>query len=118
MDDSFRGVYDASPTIKWTKSMERCFIDLMIEQVNRGTRVGRTFNVQDWAHMTKAFNAKLGLHCDMHFLEDRFFCLLKQHDDISNLLNHGGFVWDETLRMVMAENDVWEAYIKVHSSLY
>lgn len=95
--------------------MECFFIELMIEQVNRGNWVRNRFNEQAWTHMIEAFSAKLGLQCDKQFLEDQYFCLMKRHDDISSLLNHDGFAWDETLKMVVAENDVWEAYIKVYS---
>ncbi|KAI9106959.1 hypothetical protein K1719_022487 [Acacia pycnantha] len=110
----FPSVYDAASTIQWTESMECCFIDLMLEQVNQGNRVENRFNRLAWAHMIEAFSAKSGLQCDKQILEDQYFCLMKQHDDINCLLNHDGFVWDETLHMVIAENDVWEAYIKDH----
>lgn len=95
--------------------MKCCFIDLVIEQVNQGNRVENTFNQQAWTHMITAFNGKFGLQCDKQFLEDQYFCIMKQYEDISSLLNHDGFAWDETLQMVIAENDVWEAYIKVCS---
>ncbi|XP_054799451.1 uncharacterized protein LOC129303898 isoform X2 [Prosopis cineraria] len=111
---SFPRVYDAASIIEWTESMECCFFDLMIEQVNQGNRVGNKFNQQAWTHMIKAFSTKLGIQSDKQFLEDQYFCLMKQHSDISSLLNHDGFAWDETLQMVVAENDVWEAYIKDH----
>ncbi|XP_028807106.1 uncharacterized protein LOC114761834 isoform X2 [Neltuma alba] len=111
---SFPGVYNAASTIEWTESMECCFIDLMIEQVNQGNRVGNRFNQQAWIHMIKAFSTKLGLQCDKQLLEDQYFCLMKHHDDISSLLSHDGFAWDEALQMVIAENDVWEAYVKDH----
>ncbi|KAF7830367.1 L10-interacting MYB domain-containing protein [Senna tora] len=111
---SFPSVYDAASAIEWTESMECCFIDLMIEEVNQGNKIRNRFNEQAWTHMIEVFSAKLGLQCDKQFLEDQYFCLMKRHDDIRNLLNHHGFAWDETLQMIIAENDVWEAYIKDH----
>lgn len=85
----------------------------MIDQVNKENKVRNGFNEQAWTHMIGAFSSKLGLQCDKQFLEDQYFCLMKRHDDISNLLNHHGFSWNEALQMVIADNDVWEAYIKV-----
>ena len=90
----------------------------MIEQVNRGNRIGNLFNEQAWTHMTEAFSTKFGLQCDKQFLVDQYFCLMKQHDDISHLLSHSGFAWDETLETIIAENDIWDAYIKVFPSLH
>ncbi|XP_061365263.1 uncharacterized protein LOC133308635 [Gastrolobium bilobum] len=110
----FPNVYNAGSTIEWTESMECCFVDLMVEQVNRGNRIVNSFNEQAWTHMTEAFSTRLGLQCDKQFLVDQYFCLMKKYDDISNLLSHSGFAWDETLQTITADNDIWDAYIKDH----
>ncbi|KAK3211208.1 hypothetical protein Dsin_015914 [Dipteronia sinensis] len=96
----------------WTPPMDRYFIDLLIEQINEGNKIDHTFNEQSWAHIVGAFNEKFGLQCDKYILESRYFCLMKQHNDICNLLKHGGFVWDDTQQMVMGSDDAWETYIK------
>ena len=98
--------------------MECYFIYLMIEQVNRGNRVGSTSNEQSWIDMTEEFNARFGLQYDKHFLEDQHFRLMRRHHNITNLLNCDGFTWEKRRQMVIADNDVWEANIKVHSSLH
>ncbi|KAK7351341.1 hypothetical protein VNO77_10715 [Canavalia gladiata] len=110
----FAKVYYAGSAIEWTESMECCFVDLMIEQVNRGNRIGNIFNEEAWSHMVEAFSARLGLQCDKQFLIDHYFCLMKKHDDISNILSHDEFAWDEALQSIIAENDIWDAYIKDH----
>ena len=68
-------------------------------------------------HMVQAFNARWGLQSDKQVLMDQYFCLMKKHDDISNILSHSEFTWNETLQTLNAEDDVWDAYIKVWSSL-
>lgn len=97
----------------WTPQMDRYFIDLMMKQMNGGNKIGHTFTEQSWAQMIEAFNVKFGLQCDKYILESRYICLMRQHDDICNLLKHGGFVWDEAQQMVMGADDAWEAYVKV-----
>lgn len=94
--------------------MDRYFIGLMLEQVHEGNKVDHTFNEQAWAQMLVLFNQTFGLQCDKYVLEDRYICLTKQYDDVSNLLNLSGFAWDETQQMVTADDEVWEACIKVH----
>ncbi|XP_008220650.1 PREDICTED: L10-interacting MYB domain-containing protein [Prunus mume] len=98
----------------WTPAMDRYFIDLMLDQLHQGNKIDHTFNEQAWAHMLESFNMKFGLQCDKYVLEDRYLCLVKQHDYISILLNHSGFMWDESQQMITADNDTWEAYIKEH----
>ncbi|RZC06038.1 L10-interacting MYB domain-containing protein [Glycine soja] len=106
-------VYDAGSTIEWTESMECYFVDIMIEQVNRGNRIENLFNEEAWMHMVQAFNARWGLQSDKQVLMDQYFCLMKKHDDISNILSHSEFAWNETLQTINAEDDVWDAYIKI-----
>ena len=94
--------------------MERYFIDLMLDQMHRGSRIGHTFNKQAWTDMLTMFNAKFGSQYDKDVLKGRYTNLWKQFNDIKNLLGQSGFSWDETRQMVVADDDVWDAYIKVH----
>lgn len=115
-NDIFPNVYDAG--IEWTESMEHCFVELMVEQINKGNRIGSLFNEEAWVHMVEAFSARWGLQFDKQSLMDQYFYLMKKHDEISNILSQSGFAWDETLQTIIAGNDVWDAYIKVWSFLH
>lgn len=100
---------------EWTQSTELYLIDLLIDHAHRGNKVDNTFNEQAWADMVEAFNEKFGFQCNKYLLEHWYICLMKQHDDVSNLLSHSGFMWDESQQMVTADDDVWESYVKVLS---
>lgn len=93
--------------------MDRYFIDLMLEQLHRGNKIYGTYNEQAWTWMIASFNKKFGLICDKDVLEDRYLSLMKEYTDVLNLLNHNGFAWDEIDQTVIADDDVWMAYIKV-----
>lgn len=97
----------------WTMAMERYFIDLMLDQVHRGNRMGHTFNKQAWNDMLVMFNASFGSPYDVNVLKSRYTSLWKQFSDVKNLLDQNGFSWDSTRQMVVAERYVWDAYIKV-----
>lgn len=98
----------------WTPTMERYFIDLMLEHMHRGNRMGHTFNKQAWADMLLVFNAKFGSQYDKDVLKSRYTNLWKQFNDIKNLLGQSGFSWDETQQMVVADDHVWDTYIKAY----
>lgn len=98
----------------WTQTMERYFIDLMLDQVHRGNRMGHTFNKQAWADMHAMFNGKFGSQYEKDVLKSRYTVLWKQFNDMKNLLDQSGFSWDDTRKMVVADDCVWDAYIKVH----
>lgn len=97
----------------WTPTMERYFVDLMLEHIHRGNRTGHTFNKQAWIDMLAVFNAKFGSQYDKDVLKSRYTNLWKLFNDIKHLLGQNGFSWDETRQMVVADDYVWDAYIKV-----
>ncbi|GMP33927.1 hypothetical protein CsSME_00007028 [Camellia sinensis var. sinensis] len=98
----------------WTPTMERYFIDLMLDHMHRGNRTGHTFNKQAWTDMLSVFNAKFSSQYDKDVLKSRYTSLWKQFNDIKNLLGQSGFSWDESRQMLVADDYVWDAYLKVH----
>lgn len=96
--------------------MDRYLIDLMLEEVRRGNKVGHTFSEQAWACIIASFNKTFGPQYDKYTLENRYLSLMKEHNDIRNILNQRGFLWDEAFQRIIADDNVWEAYIKVHLS--
>lgn len=105
-------------TIDWTLQMDRHFIDLMLEQVHGGNKIDDTFNEQAWVHIITSFNEIFGLQDGKYELKNRYMVLMKQCDDINRILNQSGFAWDETRCTVVADDDVWDAYIKVVMSIF
>ncbi|KAJ4952155.1 hypothetical protein NE237_028987 [Protea cynaroides] len=116
----FEGMDEQDPPItdrlktKWTPPMDRYFIDLMMDQVNRGYKVGNAFRKEAWAHMLALFNARFGLGSDKEALRNRYRKLRMQYNALKTLLDHGGFRWDETRQMVTADDNVWDDYLKAH----
>lgn len=98
--------------------MERYFIDLMLEQLHGGNRSGHTFNKQAWTDMLMMFNTKFGSQYDKDVLKSRYTNLWKQFNDVKNLLSHSGFTWDGSRQMVIADDYVWDIYIKVKHFIY
>ncbi|XP_038700570.1 L10-interacting MYB domain-containing protein [Tripterygium wilfordii] len=99
-------------TVDWTEPMDCCFIDLLLKQVTGGNKIDQTFNEQAWAHMVDSFNSKFGVQYNKYILEARYTDLFQKHDDISNILSNSGFSWDEAQQLIIADNNIWEAYIK------
>ncbi|XVE62974.1 hypothetical protein DITRI_Ditri06bG0162500 [Diplodiscus trichospermus] len=98
--------------MNWTPTMERYFVDLMLDQIHRGNRLGHTFNKQAWTDMLSIFNVKFGFKYDRETLKSHFTNLWKQYNDVKNLLDQNGFTWDDTRKLVVAPPHVWDAYVK------
>lgn len=98
----------------WQPPMDRYFIDLMLENVEKGNQIDGVFRKQAWVDMITLFNAKFGFNYDVDVLKNRYKTLRRQHNVIKNLLELPGFSWDDTRQMVTADDSVWQDYIKVY----
>ncbi|KAH0978192.1 hypothetical protein GBA52_027911 [Prunus armeniaca] len=99
----------------WQPPMDRYFIELMQEQVRKGSRIDGVFRKQAWMEMIASFNAKFGFNYDMDVLKNRHKTLKRQYNVIKNLLELDGFIWDDSRQMVTADDYVWQDYIKEHT---
>ncbi|XP_022757921.1 L10-interacting MYB domain-containing protein isoform X2 [Durio zibethinus] len=99
----------------WQPPMDRFFLDLMLEQMQKGNQIDGVFRKQAWIEMIASFNAKFGFNYDMDILKNRYKTLRRQYNVIKNLLELDGFAWDDTRQMVTADDSVWQEYIKGHT---
>lgn len=97
--------------------MDHCLIDLLLDQVLRGNKIGQGFITQAWIEMVTSFNMKFGSHFDKDVLKNRYRHLRRQYNDITSLLEYSGFCWDDTREMVTAEDYVWDSYIQVQNAI-
>ncbi|KAI3976228.1 hypothetical protein MKX01_019174 [Papaver californicum] len=111
--DDFIANSGERPRTTWTPSMNRYFLDLVLEQVRRGNMTNQALRKQVWAHMTALFNEKFGFQYDKDILKNRFKSLRRKYNEITTLLNNG-FQWDQTMQMVVADDEMWDTYVKAH----
>ncbi|XP_031100307.1 L10-interacting MYB domain-containing protein [Ipomoea triloba] len=102
----------------WTPEMDRYFIDLMLEQVGKWSNDDdHIFSKQSWKHMACLFNDKFKFQHDIDIFKNRHKTLRNLYRSVQHLLDQEGFSWDETRKMVTADNKIWDEYIKVHPKL-
>ncbi|XP_061349444.1 uncharacterized protein LOC133294713 isoform X2 [Gastrolobium bilobum] len=102
---------DEPTSIAWTVEMNHYLIGLLLEQLNRGNKIGDTFSKKAWSRMTASFNKEFGLLCDRDALENWYFGLTRVYKDVTYLLNQNGIVLDKIQHKARA-NDVWRAYFE------
>ncbi|XP_059462446.1 uncharacterized protein LOC132191447 [Corylus avellana] len=105
---------DDHSKIDWSQTMDQFFVELMLDQVHKGNKIGHTFKKKAWAGMVTSFNTKFGFHCGGVVLKNRYNILRRHHSSIKILLTQNGFCWDETQQKVVADELLWNKYIKAH----
>jgi len=99
--------------IDWSPMMDRVFVELMLDQVRKGNKSGRTFTRQAWGDMAESFNNRFGCHYGKVVLKNRFNVLSRHYSSINELLGKEGFSWDKTQHKVVANDQVWQKCIRV-----
>lgn len=94
--------------------MDQYFMELMLKQKEKGNKLENTFTKQAWTDMLALFNAKFSSDYNKRVLRHRYRKLWKYYSDLMTLVKQKGFSWDEKREMLVADDDVWEAYIKVY----
>lgn len=98
--------------------MDYYLIDLLVDQVNNGNRVGQTFITSAWNEMVTAFNAKFCSQHSKDVLKNRYKHLRRLYNDIKFLLEQNGFSWDTSRDMVTADDGIWNTYIQACHILF
>ncbi|KAG4982484.1 L10-interacting MYB domain-containing protein [Glycine soja] len=108
-----KGVDDQTPPavvnqgrIDWSPMMDQFFVELMVDQVCKGNKIGTTFRRKAWVDMTESFNKRFLCHYGRIVLRNRFNVLRRHYCSINVLLGKEGFIWDKTQHKVVADEQV------------
>lgn len=103
--------------VVWTNEMDNCLFKILAEQVRKGNKVDNVLKPVAFAASVKELNEKLHLDLTKDHVKNRLKTWRKQFGILRKLLAHGGFEWDNAQRMIVAENSVWNDYIRVSRSV-
>uniref|UniRef100_A0A2N9FX33 Myb/SANT-like domain-containing protein n=1 Tax=Fagus sylvatica TaxID=28930 RepID=A0A2N9FX33_FAGSY len=109
--------YNAKEKVKymaWTSEMDRCLTEILVEEVKKGNKIDSTFKPAAYRAAITALKEKFGLELTKEHVRNRLKTWKKQFGILKELLAHKGFKWDETRKMVIADNSVWNDYSKAH----
>lgn len=103
---------------KWTAPLTKTLVDLMVDQIQKGNRSNKSFSKRGWKFICDNFRIQTGYWWDNDQLKSRYVALRKQYINVSLLLDHPDFKWDEATGAITSTEEAWDRYIKVFSSLY
>uniref|UniRef100_A0A5B7BRF2 Myb/SANT-like domain-containing protein n=1 Tax=Davidia involucrata TaxID=16924 RepID=A0A5B7BRF2_DAVIN len=98
----------------WTNEMDRYFSKILVEHVRKGSKLDNIIKPATYAAALVALNEKFGLDLTKDHLKNRLKTLRKQFGVLKEILAQKGFKWDKARKMVVADDAVWNDYIKAH----
>ncbi|CAL9026230.1 unnamed protein product [Prunus brigantina] len=104
------------PKIEWSQTMDQFFVELMLDEVCKGNKVRCSFKKKSWVSMITSFNEKFGFQRGRAVLKNRYSIFRRHYSSIKILLDQRGFKWDETEQKMVADDRIWNKYIKAHPS--
>ncbi|KAI3451409.1 hypothetical protein Pfo_008074 [Paulownia fortunei] len=105
---------DSQSRAKWTASLTKTLADLMVDQIHKGNKSNKSFSKKGWKFICDNFRIQTGYWWDNEQLKSRYVALRKQYINVTLLLDHPDFKWDETTGAITATDEAWDRYIKEH----
>ncbi|CAK9155012.1 unnamed protein product [Ilex paraguariensis] len=104
--------------LRWTEEMDSYLGKILVEQVQKGYKVDNILRREAYDTAVTALNERFGPGLARGNIRNRLKTWKKQYCILKELLSHAGFKWDEAQKKIIANNSVWNDYLKVHSSFY
>jgi hypothetical protein len=99
--------------LRWTEEMDHWLGKILVDQVRKGLKIDNVFQTEAYDKAVSAMKAKFGHHLTKFNIKNRLKTWKKQYEIAKEILCHAGFKWDETKKMIVANDSTWIDYIRV-----
>ncbi|CAN0859898.1 hypothetical protein LINGRAHAP2_LOCUS7787 [Linum grandiflorum] len=115
MDESTVGdAKKGNKNLVWTRAMDDCLIDIMLEMVKNNQYQNGTFRPGTYKEMERQLNLlepECGVRVDPH-IQSRLKTLKKKYNGVKELRNLSGAGWNDALKQVEIDPIVYKEYIQ------
>ncbi|XP_047311624.1 L10-interacting MYB domain-containing protein-like [Impatiens glandulifera] len=99
---------------KWTTTLNKILVDIMVEQVRCGNRKKDTFNKKGWKLISDNFHKRSGFKWGEEQIMTQYDVLKKEYNLTKTLLEQSDFIWEESTGTITAKDEDWERFIKAN----
>ncbi|KAM7513857.1 hypothetical protein LguiA_003440 [Lonicera macranthoides] len=105
---------DQEKNMMWSNEMDLFLSTMLVEQVKLGNKSKSDCKFKPAAYVAavSALNERFQLDLTKHHIKNRINTWKKLYITVSDLLEQGKFRWDKKQKMVIANDSVWNDYIK------
>ncbi|XP_043721464.1 uncharacterized protein At2g29880-like [Telopea speciosissima] len=105
---------EKAKNLMWTNEMDRCLTKALVLQVKKGNKIDKSLTSSAYAAAVAVLNEKFALDLNKEHIRNRLKTWKKQYGVLKELLAQSEFQWDERQKMVVANDSVWNEYIKAN----
>lgn len=99
--------------LRWTEEMDCCLGKVLVEQVKMGYKIDNILQREAYNTAATVLNENFGPDLTKDHIRNRLRTWKKHYGVLKELLSHPGFRWDEKWKMIIANDSVWNDFIKV-----
>ncbi|RWR88615.1 L10-interacting MYB domain-containing-like protein [Cinnamomum micranthum f. kanehirae] len=100
--------------VTWTEIADEFLTNVLIEQITLGQKDGIGFALEGWREIERKMKEKFGDAYDKAKIRNRLKTVKIHYNHIKILMCLSGFGWDDIKKRVIAEDQVWDDYLKAH----
>lgn len=104
---------DNSNSTLWPDSVTKAFIEIMVDEVTKGSMSNGMFHARTWTSMTTLLNAITNCSYKTEQLKEKMYSLRTMFHEFYSLLQNAGFKWNVETNTVIASEEDWQNYLKV-----
>ncbi|PNX55329.1 hypothetical protein L195_g048956, partial [Trifolium pratense] len=98
--------------LRWTEEMDHWLGKILVDPVRKGIKVDNVFRTEAYEKAVSSMKAKFGYHITTFNIKNRLKTWNKQYEIAKEILSHTGFKWDETKKMIIANDSTWIDYVR------
>ncbi|XP_040972526.1 uncharacterized protein [Gossypium hirsutum] len=103
-----------SKQFRWTKSMEHLFIEILVEEAQKGNKPSNTFKVISINRVVEAISERFQFQCDAKHVENHLRTEKNQWQIICTIRGESGFGWDDNMKMITCDRATYDAVVMAH----
>ncbi|KAK9286166.1 hypothetical protein L1049_014548 [Liquidambar formosana] len=101
--------------VRWTPRMDDILTEVLRDEYHKGHKGDNGWKPTALQAAVNAINSQLGMSLNKENIRSRLKTWRGLYTAMQELLNQTGFGWNDTKKMVEAENSVWDDYLQNHS---
>ncbi|KAK1377036.1 L10-interacting MYB domain-containing protein-like [Heracleum sosnowskyi] len=98
---------------RWSKPMSHLLLEILAEEALKGNKPSSTFKFECFVRVAKEISQKYAVDCLPGHVDNHLKTVKKEWTLITTIRAKSGFGWDDNLKMITAQKNVYDEEVLV-----